>query len=425
MSDKFAAWLASRVDDTPAPMLSDGTAVGDFVVVGFLGRGGHGEVYRAEHRELKFPVAVKVLHRGDETGRARFAREAELLAKHPNPGFPRFYAYGEINGHPYLVTELLEERPLPGEDRRVAAFICKVAAAVGELHKLGYVHRDIKPSNILWRADGRDYTPVLIDFGLVKRVEEECAPSLDTISIEGGKPVGVGTPGYAAPEQFAGGAVGFATDIHALGVLVNACFDGDLPKEWQVVVQSATSSIKAQRPADIQAFINAVGNRHHSHHRRLRFIVVLTIAGGIASAAVMLNFRTHKDIQRSTQQTTSAERNFTLDTFNSDHRNVLALADKSSTRQKIEAMLDDARYQHERQKRLLARSPSIELARQQAPISIPDFGASAVLYFEMTDSIRSEYGQVVTNLFNEIMSDYNAGKCGMPVYFNYVPNRKP
>ena len=106
MSDRFAEWLANRKDDTPAPMLSDGATVGDFRIVGFLGRGGSGEVYRAEHRELKFPAAIKVLHRGDETGKARFAREAEILANHPCPRFPRFFAYGESDDRPYLATEL-------------------------------------------------------------------------------------------------------------------------------------------------------------------------------------------------------------------------------------------------------------------------------------------------------------------------------
>ena len=89
MSDRFAEWLANRKDDTPAPMLSDGATVGDFRIVGFLGRGGSGEVYRAEHRELKFPAAIKVLHRGDEIGKARFAREADILANNSCFGFPR------------------------------------------------------------------------------------------------------------------------------------------------------------------------------------------------------------------------------------------------------------------------------------------------------------------------------------------------
>ncbi len=216
MSDLFSSWLQNRVDGTPSPMLSDGAVVGDFRVVGFLGRGGSGEVYRAEHRELGFAAALKVLHRGDESGKARFSREADILAKHPYPGFPRFFAYGESDGHPYMATELLEERPLPKTDADVADFIRQIAQAVGHLHNLGFVHRDIKPSNVLWRTGATCPTPVLIDLGLAKPVEENPVPKIDTLSIEKGTPVGVGTPGYAAPEQFAGGDIDFSADIHAL-----------------------------------------------------------------------------------------------------------------------------------------------------------------------------------------------------------------
>jgi len=251
MNGEISGWLASRVDDTPAPMLEDGATVGDFTVVGFLGRGGSGEVYRAEHRLLKMPVALKVLHRGDEAGKARFVREAEILANNRCPGFPGFFACGEADGRMYLATELLEERPLPSKEGEIAKFIQQVASAVGELHKLGYVHRDIKPSNILWRIGGTrsvaSSVPVLIDLGLVKPLSDGHSPNLGTLSVDGGKPVGVGTPGYAAPEQFTGGEIGISTDIHALGVLLNECFGGNPPKRWASIVDKAASSIPVRR----------------------------------------------------------------------------------------------------------------------------------------------------------------------------------
>lgn len=258
MSDGFSEWLANRADDTPPPMLPDGAMVGDFRIVGFLGRGGSGEVYRAEHRDLKFPVAVKVLHRGDEAGRARFAREAGMLADNQTPGFPRFFAYGDSDGRPFLVTELLEERPLPDKESDIASFICKIASTVGELHRRGFVHRDIKPSNILWRTTKNKREPVLIDLGLVRPVADAHAPSVKTLSIDGGAPVGVGTPGYAAPEQFAGGDIDFSSDIHALGVLANTCFGGKPPKKWGAIIDVATSSIPERRYRSADAFVCAV-----------------------------------------------------------------------------------------------------------------------------------------------------------------------
>ncbi len=254
MSDEISDWLNSRVDDSPAPMLDNGAVVGEFMVVGFLGRGGSGEVYRVEHRRLKTPAALKVLHRGDAAGEVRFEREAEILSKRHSPGFPRFFAYGEADGHPYIVIELLEERPLPTKEREIAAFISKIATAVGELHKLGFVHRDIKPSNILWR----DAEPVLIDPGLAKPVSSGSSPNLNTLSVDGGNPVGVGTLGYAAPEQFTGGDIGVEADIHALGVLANECFGGKPPKHWARIIDKATSSIPTQRFATVNAFLAAI-----------------------------------------------------------------------------------------------------------------------------------------------------------------------
>ena len=264
MDDDFSNWLANREDDTPAPMLRDGTTVGDFTVVGFLGRGGSGEVYRVEHKLLKTSAALKVLHRGDETSKARFAREAEILCKHPCPGFPRFFMYGETAGHPYLVTELLEERPLPTEERDVALFMRQVAVAVGELHKLGLVHRDIKPSNILWRTRTTSVppvgipVPVLADLGLVKDITTSDAerPTSD-ITIGG-----VGTPGYGAPEQMERGEATVASDIHALGVLADRCFNGNPPRAWARIIQRATSSIPAHRYPSVAPLARAIRRRN-------------------------------------------------------------------------------------------------------------------------------------------------------------------
>ena len=277
MNDEISDWLASRVDDTPTPVLEDGAIVDDFTVVGFLGRGGSGEVYRGEHRFLKTPVAIKVLHRGDEAGKARFLREAEILADRQYPGFPRFFAYGEADGRPYLVTELLEERPLPSKEREVAEFIRRVAAAAGELHKLGYVHRDIKPSNILWRSPSE---PVLIDFGLAKPVSGEARPVLGALSIENGRAVGVGTPGYAAPEQFVSGEIGFSADIHALGVLANECFGGNPPKRWARTIDNATTSISGRRFKSVDDLAVAVGAAAEG-----RFLFSTVLAAGFVPFA--------------------------------------------------------------------------------------------------------------------------------------------
>ena len=251
----------------------DGTLFGDWRLTAFIGHGGNGEVYCAEHALLGTSAAVKVLMRDDERAKARFAREAQLLARLRSDVFPRFFAYGEANGYPYLAMELLAPGELPADDRAVARFMLRVCDAVAELHAQGLVHRDIKPSNILWRTVGsrvpRDCgragraslpssVPVLADLGLVK----------DIATSDGGHPAsditlgGVGTPGYGAPEQMERGEATVASDIHALGVLADRCFGGRPPSAWKHIVRRATSSLPTYRYSSVVGFVRAIRLRH-------------------------------------------------------------------------------------------------------------------------------------------------------------------
>ena len=184
------------------------TLFGDWRLTAFIGRGGNGEVYCAEHAMLGTPAAVKVLMREEDRAKARFEREAKLLSSLKSAAFPRFYAYGEANGTAYFAMELLEPGDLPTGDKAIAQFLLKVCDAVAELHTLGYVHRDIKPSNILWRTGttgvppvgvGSTGTtgvspvavPVLADLGLVKEIP---TPNYQTTA----PPVGPPPPPSAA-----------------------------------------------------------------------------------------------------------------------------------------------------------------------------------------------------------------------------------
>ena len=293
--DPLAALCAAHGPVNSAGCFPVGTVFGDWRLTAFIGRGGNGEVYCAEHVTLGTPAAVKVLFRDDERAKARFTREAKLLANLKSDAFPRFFAYGSANGHPYLAMELLEPGELPTGERAIARFLLKVCDAVAELHALGYVHRDIKPSNILWRTVSPTGTtgvspvafPVLADLGLVKNVQpsnsQTLKPSNSPTTLGG-----VGTPGYGAPEQMERGEVTVASDIHALGVLADHCFDGKPPRAWARIIQRATSSIPARRYPSVAAFAHAIRQRHRAWYVifACTIVAVVTVAIWICTLLV-------------------------------------------------------------------------------------------------------------------------------------------
>lgn len=243
-----------------APLLRSGEMVGDWRVTAYLGRGATSEVYRAENAVTRQVGAVKLFMRGDDRALARFRKEVSLLAEAGSAALPRFYGAGEHSGHAFMAMELLEPAELPSADSAVARFVLGVCAGVEALHARGYVHRDIKPRNVMLRpATGE---PVLIDMGLAKESGESPRAISDTISVVDGHAVGVGTVGYSAPEQFSGGDIGPAADVHALGMLANACFKGRPPKAWAEIIRRSTSSAPEQRYATVTAFVRAVRRRH-------------------------------------------------------------------------------------------------------------------------------------------------------------------
>ncbi len=259
MQDDFDKWLSEREKDGASDDggLLQGTAIGDYRVVGLLGRGGFADVYKARGPDGSM-VAIKMLHRLDEKSRARFVRESEILAQVRHRNIPRLLSFGSCGDRPYMVLELLHGLDLPSGDGKVAAFLRQVASAVGELHRHGYVHRDVKPANILAREDG---TPVLIDFGLacpISAVKRE----RDALSVDDGKPVAVGTVGYAAPEQFSGLGAGPEADVHAIGALIADCFGDKMPGCWRRIHLTATTSNPKARYHSVSALGKAIRARH-------------------------------------------------------------------------------------------------------------------------------------------------------------------
>lgn len=202
---------------------------GGLEIVGELGRGGMGIVYRARQTALNRDVAIKMLKDGfDDPGElARFRAEAQIIAQMQHPNIVQIYDVGEMNGKPYFVLEYaaggnmaarLQNKSLP--PATAAAIVAALAHAVHHAHTKGIVHRDLKLENILLAEDGR---PKLTDFGLARWAGND-----PNVTI--GKAV-AGSPAYMSPEQAEGRSadIGPHTDVYGLGVVLYRMLAGHTP----------------------------------------------------------------------------------------------------------------------------------------------------------------------------------------------------
>lgn len=279
-TDEFESYLARRGSLASPAAFHDGETFGEWRITAFLGKGGGGEVYCAEKLDGSARAALKIHVSQKGASPLRFEREVAVLSANRHSFFPRFFGAGEDRGRRYFAMELLEPVELPHGDAEVAAFLLEVCNAVRALHRHGLVHRDIKPQNVMRRANGE---LVLIDLGLVKELSESSGRSASSVTIVDGKPVGAGTPRYAAPEQFTGDEVTPATDIHALGMLANECFLSRPPRVWQRIVMESTSSVPGRRYADVDDFCRAV---RHRHRGRRAWMALAAVVGILLAAAV-------------------------------------------------------------------------------------------------------------------------------------------
>ena len=211
-----------------------GSRLGSYELRAELGSGGMATVYRAYQPAMDREVALKVIHLAradDEVMRARFRREALLIARLEHPNILPVYDFDGGHHPPYIVMryldrgtlrELLAARPLTLT--QVATLIVQVAAALDYAHAQGIVHRDVKPSNILLDRHGNAFVS---DFGIARIVGAQG---------EGGQITGtgaiIGTPDYMAPEQAQGRSdVDGRADVYALGVVLFQMLTGRLPYE--------------------------------------------------------------------------------------------------------------------------------------------------------------------------------------------------
>lgn len=254
---------------------------GRYEILGELGRGGMGRVYRARDRELADEVAIKTILGGGEEALAeqdRLLREVQLLRRLTHPNIVRVHDLGRFEAGIFVTMELVAGQSLdqalktqrqPPLDR-VRSILKQIAAGLEEAHAHGIVHRDLKPGNVM-------LTPTrvkLLDFGIARAIHSDVR-----LTVTG---LAVGTPMYMAPEQIQGASVDGRCDLYSLGVLAFTLLAGrepflgatptaialqhlqssppdlrklrpDLPSAWATLTESLLAKEPENRPASAGA----------------------------------------------------------------------------------------------------------------------------------------------------------------------------
>ncbi len=221
--------------------LTPGTTLGSYEVVGLVGAGGMGEVWRARDKRLGREVAIKALppvFARDPERLARFEREARILASLSHPNVAGIHGLEDIDGTRYLILEFVDGETLAGRIARGPISIrealeigLQIATALEVAHESGIIHRDLKPANVKLTPAG---TVKVLDFGLAKGTaaagESSSGMALSqspTITLAmTGEGLILGTAAYMSPEQARGKAVDRRTDIWAFGCVLYECLTG-------------------------------------------------------------------------------------------------------------------------------------------------------------------------------------------------------
>jgi eukaryotic-like serine/threonine-protein kinase len=219
--------------------------IGAYAVLGELGRGGMGVVYRARHEETGRVVAIKVLHRelaADPHLASQFVREGRAASFANHRGIVNVTDFGKLpSGRAYLVMELVDSGTLETAltagalpARRAAVIARRIAAALAAAHVRGVIHRDLKPSNVFLEPEDQ---VKIGDFGAAKVL----SPQPEATATQHG--VVLGTPFYMAPEQARGQATDERTDLYALGCILFRMVTGRPPYVGETVMEILTAHI--------------------------------------------------------------------------------------------------------------------------------------------------------------------------------------
>src|SRR5438477_872108 len=237
--------------------LSAGQKIGPYEVIGQIGAGGMGEVYRAHDARLARDVAIKVLPSSlsSDPGRLqRFAQEARAAAALNHPNILAIYDIGEWQGAPYIVSELLAGETLRDRlkngalpTRKAVEYALQVTRGLAAAHDRGIVHRDLKPENIFVTDDGH---VKILDFGLAKLTQPDAAAlsvsNLPTTPPNTQAGVVLGTVGYMSPEQVRGVAADHRADIFAFGVVLYEMLSGHKAFQQETGFETMTAIVKGE-----------------------------------------------------------------------------------------------------------------------------------------------------------------------------------
>jgi len=243
-------WIDSE-PESPRMTLDTGSQLGPYTILGLIGEGGMGLVYRASDSRLNREVAIKILPHaliGNESRMRQFETEARAAGSLNHPNILTVHDVGSHDGMFYLVAELLEGETLRDRLRRgelsrpeTLAHTRMIAAGLAAAHEKGIIHSDLKPENIFCMRDGR---LKILDFGLAKFSASVDAPSAVPAVL-------VGTVGYMSPEQVQGRPIDTRSDIFNLGIVVFEMLAGYRP--FSGATMAATFEQIQQREPQLDA----------------------------------------------------------------------------------------------------------------------------------------------------------------------------
>ncbi len=252
--------------------LTPGMKLGPYEIVGLLGAGGMGEVYRSRDTRLGREVAVKVLPRGmasDPERQQRFEAEARAAGSLNHPNIVTLHDVGVADGVPYLVTEVLEGESLraliqrgPTPMARAIDLIVQLANGLSAAHGKGIVHRDLKPENLFVLADGR---LKILDFGIAKLMRADSVSEAETTPVFASLTAAgtiMGTVSYMAPEQLRDRPVDQRADLFAVGAILHELLTGKQPFTGETAADRVSAILMADAPAlpaDLEREIPGIG----------------------------------------------------------------------------------------------------------------------------------------------------------------------